>query len=660
MKSQPIVNITTTDIKEWRDGIKRRLDSEPGFAAALESDTLTQCRVEEEWLDDPQLNALSACVMKPPVRPRCASSSVEGVFTNAIRVISAIDLVGTNESQDFRSFIKGESGLKEFLELKHPVGNTEASFVDLRHEAIVGFFGTNRVRRLIPNFKLVYAYVVCEGANTKTAKKAGVPASPRRRREVVTGRGKIVQTPVLVTERYGDATTLTEALKTLTPKDFFAIFMQVVYALKTASEEIEYTHYDLHASNIELYPCDECYIPYQRGGVYVAAKYVAVIANHGFAHFTTRNSDQRSVTFGFAAKGRSELVAIGIFRDRPNFMTDVYRLLATSAAAVINTERSELVDLIGKLVSYFNQSETIAEIVESQKENYYYLPLTPNSRALSFDDFLSHAKREMRTCFGDTRILTSTPKRGSDVILQSGVIGRGFKLISVSEASTSVFTPFVPPDSFLTFVDAYEAATESLDKSKEAFARLITVSFIKRFSEGKSKFDTACKNAATTLESHLSYLKQLLAGGVDYIPVSSDFGNFKTPAWHVSFTTSAKILDTYVAICEIINAAKHTIDIYWKTTPPPHITLKFAEIEKYQIPYASSVGVLARVIAEDCKTLFPEKFGLKVSKRLETFRGDAANLPIIRAFAALSLLATSATNKSIAAIASVKSASRRI
>lgn len=668
----------------------RRLASEPGFSTALETGTLTQCAVEEAWLGDQCLNAYSGCIttkMSPACLKSAASETVatpKSIINNATFVSSTIDSVGISESQHFRSFLKGESTpLSDFLDFKLPVGNTEASIDDLRHEAVVALFGTNRVRRMVPNFKLVYAYTIGKipSKQTKARPVAPVPSSPRRRRGVIVpkrggGAKNTPPLPSLIIEQYpGTCITLTEAIKTFlldSPKDFYAIIMQLVYALKVASEEIEFTHYDMHAGNVELYPIPNvekdatCYIPYMHGSVFVAAKHVAAITNCGFSHFTVPNSDKRNVAFGFAAKGRSELVSIGIFRDRPNPMTDVYRLLITSGVAALEAAKdgtgSELIGLISALIQYFNQSETLQEIIANQKETYYYLPLTPNARALSFEDFISHAKREMRTKFGDTRSLVSSAvsKKANDVVLRPGLIGRGFVLTKISEISTPTLSFFAVPDTFQRFVDDYTYFIDiTSDKNaKDVSARQLTAVFIKRFSEGKSLFDLAWSLATSEIRQHTLYIGKMLEGnGLEYVPLPSDLKLIATSAigdaCYVTAVSAARILDSYISICEIVSSAKYAIDVYWKTaaTIPPHVALKFSEIERLQHVFAVAVGTIARLVAEDCRLLFPEKFNTKtISAQLKAFRDSPGSEPIIRVYTALSSLATAATNKTLIGI----------
>jgi hypothetical protein len=170
-----------------------------------------------------------------------------------------------------------------------------------------------------------------------------MPASPRRKRASTASNGDSSitkqQQPAtfLVLEEVDTNYTLEDAIKdTANPIsvcDFFLIVIQVAYALKLASEKISFTHYDLHPRNILLRKIeglsssagtlplkkdssgsggDYAYIPYERGNVFIAAKFVASFTEFGFSHMSAVNSQNRSVSFGFSAKGRAELVELGI------------------------------------------------------------------------------------------------------------------------------------------------------------------------------------------------------------------------------------------------------------------------------------------------------------------------------------------------------------
>jgi hypothetical protein len=365
--------------------------------------------------------------------------AIPGLFSASERdKLFALSALAHKRAQEENyEYSDDEKRLLNNFALRVPFGTNDAAFADLVHEGFISIFSTNSFRTHIPNFPFVYGIGYSNSEIIAADDVAECAISPRRQRCSSSSRvhegadlptSSPSQVPFLLIERTtssDDAETksflLSEKLAELSPEDFLMILNQVVHALKFAYETHSFTHYDLQPKNVQLFACsntnkvgeeDVFYIPYvykssntssfRRDGLttqqttsFVAARFIVRFTGLGFSHASIKNSEGRCVPFGFAAKGRAELVKFGIFRDRSNPMTDVYRLLL-SCAAMIQQQTvgtSPLFECISQIVTYFNQTESLSHILAQQFKNFFYLPMTCKSRAYTFDKFIHFVKQ---------------------------------------------------------------------------------------------------------------------------------------------------------------------------------------------------------------------------------------------------------------------------
>jgi hypothetical protein len=104
----------------------------------------------------------------------------------------------------------------------------------------------------------------------------------------------------------------------------------------------------------------------------------------------------------------------------------------TSADVATSVKNTGVLEVVAAAAKYFNNEETLTEILEKQRENWFYLPLTTVTRAFTFDDFITHIRRASRTeKWAPARcVTTSIPKGGLVLKCGSGFIGNTKKLIA--------------------------------------------------------------------------------------------------------------------------------------------------------------------------------------------------------------------------------------
>lgn len=147
-------------------------------------------------------------------------------------------------------------------------------YIELIHEAFLGIHIMNHLREMIPNFVYTYAFaslpnLYCEGESCvigdETEKRIGY----------------------LFIERIPDSISLVEFIWTSPEKEINNIFLQIFMALEMAHERVEFTHYDLHASNVLIRKLSRPYqLSYVIRGVkyYIVTDNLAVIIDYGNSH----------------------------------------------------------------------------------------------------------------------------------------------------------------------------------------------------------------------------------------------------------------------------------------------------------------------------------------------------------------------------------------
>lgn len=112
---------------------------------------------------------------------------------------------------------------------------------DLPHEAFVGLYCINELRRHLPNFMFTYGYTQCSGY------------SPIQKRKLCSQSGSISH---LILENIMNSSSIYRFIKKsfideeITSTDIIKIFAQLFGALKLAQEKFNFKHGDLHLGNI--------------------------------------------------------------------------------------------------------------------------------------------------------------------------------------------------------------------------------------------------------------------------------------------------------------------------------------------------------------------------------------------------------------------------
>lgn len=225
-------------------------------------------------------SATKECSMLLEYRPECNLQNI----SEAIRKFREIECyfqentpsleydLASRLSEDtmvFKEFIKE---LDEFIVIKQTNlerlhDEEDDDFDDVLHEAFIGFYAMNNLRKYIPNF--VYTY--------------GLFRNP-----CVYPRS--INCNYLLLELI-PGQVWTKFIKTATVSEFLNIFLQTCLSLNLARELYGFTHYDLHSDNIIIKKLDKpIEIRYGPENI-ITTKLVAKIIDFGNAHVKIDGTD---------------------------------------------------------------------------------------------------------------------------------------------------------------------------------------------------------------------------------------------------------------------------------------------------------------------------------------------------------------------------------
>ena len=239
----------------------------------------------------------------------------------------------------------------------------DPKYRSLTHEYFVGVFGTNQLRKYVPNFAYVFGGFNCSP-----------PVNNPTDDQIITWcNNSHVNVNYVLYENLKPHTTMAQYVRTCSPRDFFNKYLQVLYALHEANEKIGFTHYDLHHKNVVIRKLDTLSdIPYntENGLEYIRTDGVATITNYDHAHIAIQiNGEESKCHFGIVDK-----LAYGVYPGKSYPLFDAYKLLLFCMDEMNNANNKECLIEAGRILRYFNSIEYPIDIIERQREYYYYLP----------------------------------------------------------------------------------------------------------------------------------------------------------------------------------------------------------------------------------------------------------------------------------------------
>lgn len=286
--------------------------------------------------------------------------------------------------------------IEDSLILKAPRNVTSKG---LLHELFVGLYGTNFLRRIIPNFAYLFGGFNCSAPIIQPRSEIQAGRVIRRDEVRVVSYcedNATTEVPYIIYENITPAISLSQYIETCTGEQFMILFRQVMLALRQAWISIGFVHNDLHHENVlvQRLPTNLAF-PYlgPQGIEIVNTRDLVRIIDFGRSHITYRGKD-----YGF-----SGLEALGVYPNFPLPITDVYKLLCFSLDAMIRSNNLAAYQSAKQVIPYFipelnlnapDFDSRLRRLLDQEiKRVFYYLSLTNRGDQERFQAFIQRYQR---------------------------------------------------------------------------------------------------------------------------------------------------------------------------------------------------------------------------------------------------------------------------
>lgn len=298
----------------------------------------------------------------------------------------------SNDSKDEKDEIKVTDDNKEknkYLE-KFLKINQEAKLLDklfmikvpvrtdnnLIHEYFVGVYGTNKLRKYIPNFGYILGGFKCNNEYEKGCSCL----------DPITSKYNIKINYILY-ENLNDSISFKDYVSKCQPIDFLNKYLQVLYALHQANVLINFTHYDLHHENVILRKIESqsFLIPYmtENGKEYLNSDLISTIVDYSYSH----------INFNGENFGINNKLPYGVYPDRKHPLHDAYKLLLFSMHQMLLSSNMKCFKVASHILKFFNRTENVVDLIKRQREFFYYLPYTEKISKLNILHLTSYIRK---------------------------------------------------------------------------------------------------------------------------------------------------------------------------------------------------------------------------------------------------------------------------
>ncbi|CAK7994719.1 Protein kinase [uncultured virus] len=453
---------TQSQVAKWRLEARRRLEEEMSFIETRASacpvgdlDKITgntsfktvKTILDQEFYNPEVMEAVSCSIYSvffglPSNRGNASHMNLAKKFVSNLHQIGSESTSGYALTGDIKD-------VKDLFVIKVPKRSSGSA--DLYHELFVGLFGTNYLRKYVPNFAFVYGGFRC-----------GSPLINPKTREVIDWCSfSEKQVPYLLMEAITPSIDFGSYLERAKPEQFLSGYLQTLFAIKTASERIGFTHYDLHTGNClmrDISSMDigsQFSIPYRNDDdsiTYVTADRVLTIIDYGQSYTEYNGSGYGS--------DQISLYEIGVING-PWPLFDAYKLLMFAGDDAIRAGNEGVLIEARRIFKFFNDSERFDQCVKTQRKFYYGLPKLPG-RDQTIDDLIAHV---IKSCDAISRgIISDQPLHNVLECTQCYTFAATMK-------ETGAYMKVPEPSSFVELLDVSHDLKDSSRNDYEAIVK---------------------------------------------------------------------------------------------------------------------------------------------------------------------------------------------
>jgi len=256
---------------------------------------------------------------------------------------------------------------------------------DLIHELFIALFGTNKLRKQIPNFAFIYGGFKC-GAPKITKRPDPDKFGILLEVDSICTEDKIVHY-VIYENVVGQS--LWNTAPSLDTVDFIGTYLQILYSLDLANKSSDFTHYDLQPGNIIMRkPFNSKFaIPYQteNGTEYIITDQIATFIDYGYSYIKYQNQD-----FGhYGEEG------FGVLSNKKFPLFDAYKVLLYILQKYEFQYPAQFAEGI-KILKFFT-SENPANVIKTQVHYYFALPDIKNLAQIPISDLIKYVRINCNT-----------------------------------------------------------------------------------------------------------------------------------------------------------------------------------------------------------------------------------------------------------------------
>ena len=274
----------------------------------------------------------------------------------------------------------------------------------LLHEAAVGMLVLNHLRQYIPNFAYIYGYF-----------NYGSPVINNRSGDVLQWGGDNGDVGYVIYENINNSSSIRDLLlkQKLNNQKFLNYFIQFLYALKTASNFCNFTHYDCHDENILIKPLGSnkliSYPDLITNGepIYIKTDAVVTFIDYGFTYVETAEGNKLG--------GGKFLEKYSTFNDRSFIVYDIFKFLGFCLLDMTDSMVEELIPLWGYMIELPTDKSEYVPLLNRQRDFYFSAPYN-NEKAVDFDidEYIAYCLSWITTNNYTSPIVT--PKSNSHIL----------------------------------------------------------------------------------------------------------------------------------------------------------------------------------------------------------------------------------------------------
>ena len=237
---------------------------------------------------------------------------------------------------------------------------------DLLHEFVVGAYGLNRLREIVPNFAYILGGFKCSPLWMKQNFDAESWCNIEHETKVT----------YIVYENISPGEELAKYILHCSEDQFMSLWLQILYSLNIAQEEIRFNHNDLHPKNIIIRNLDsEVQIPYKYNGtkVYVKSDSIATFIDYGSSRFDLELEEKETITL------TDQYVPYDF-----HTLTDIFKLLSFLIAFIWSKGKWDIpsIKIILELYRFFYDFEDVDDLlmyIEAIQPTYFvYIDTSEN------------------------------------------------------------------------------------------------------------------------------------------------------------------------------------------------------------------------------------------------------------------------------------------